>query len=83
MLAAKLCAFLGDMTDWFVEHSLINDVSGSALSALQIGDVTLIFGVPSLLSSLGLVIHVSALRVHLVREGSSLRGIISDSRVML
>ena len=65
MSVAKLCAFLGDITDWSVEHSLIDDMSDSALSALQISDMCL------------------SMRVHLVREGSSLCGANSDSGVML
>ena len=81
MSAAKLCVFL-DMTDWSVECSLIDDVSGSASSALFISDTFPIVRVPSLLSPLGLVICVSAFRVYLVREGLLLCGINSDSGVM-
>ena len=70
--------FLGSMTDWFVECLLINDVQASASSALRISDL-----VPSLLSSLGLVIHVSGFRVHLVKEGLLFCGVNNDSGVIL
>ena len=74
---------LGGITDQFIERSLIGGTVGSAFSALCFSDIVPVPGVPELLSPLGLVICVSAVRVHFVREGSVLCGIISDPGVML